>query len=372
MARAYDIAAYYFPNYHHEPRNDRDHPNGWTEWEQVKAARPRFPGHQQPKVPLWGYEDESDPAAMARKIDAAADHGITTFLFDWYWDGEGPYLQRALERGFLQAPNNARLTFALMWANHWEIGREAFDAATGYIVERYLSHPSYWTVKGCPYLSIYELMTLVKGLGGIEATADALNAFRARVRQATGRDLHLNAVLWGVREQPGALPLDQQRDLLARCGFDSLTSYVWIHHTRLPHFPATPYAPYAAEAPATWDRFEREYSLPYHPNVTVGWDPSPRTETSAPFEEGPYPATAVLVDNTPEAFGHALEQAKAFLDRSRLDPPILTLYAWNEWAEGGYLEPDTTHGNAYLEAIKRVFPPMPPLQVQPDPVGQEG
>ena len=36
-------------------------------------------------------------------------------------------------------------------------------------------------------------------------------------------------------------------------------------------------------------------------------------------------------------------------------PPVVTLYAWNEWTEGGYLEPDTTHGMGYLEAIKRVF-----------------
>ena len=52
---------------------------GWNEWDLVKAATPRFPGHQQPKVPLWGHEDESDPKVMERKIAAAADHGIDVF-----------------------------------------------------------------------------------------------------------------------------------------------------------------------------------------------------------------------------------------------------------------------------------------------------
>ena len=69
-------AVYYFPDYHTEPRNDPYHGSGWTEWELMKVARPRFPGHQQPKQPLWGYEDESDPAVMSRKIDAAADHAL--------------------------------------------------------------------------------------------------------------------------------------------------------------------------------------------------------------------------------------------------------------------------------------------------------
>ena len=80
------VAVYYFPNYHPgDPRNTEMKGETWSEWELVKAARPRFPGHAQPKVPLWGYGDESDPAVMARKIDAAADHGVDAFIFDWYY-----------------------------------------------------------------------------------------------------------------------------------------------------------------------------------------------------------------------------------------------------------------------------------------------
>ncbi|MCP4641009.1 MAG: family 78 glycoside hydrolase catalytic domain, partial [bacterium] len=74
------VACYYFPNYHPDARNAKIHGEGWDEWELVKAAKPRFDGHHQPNVPLWGYEDESDPAAMAKKIDAAADHGIDAFI----------------------------------------------------------------------------------------------------------------------------------------------------------------------------------------------------------------------------------------------------------------------------------------------------
>jgi hypothetical protein len=95
----YEVGVYYFPNYHIDPRNEKRYGRGWTEWELVKAARPRFPGHAQPKVPLWGHEDEADPAVMARKIDAAADHGINHFIFDWYWHDQGPFLDRCLWNG---------------------------------------------------------------------------------------------------------------------------------------------------------------------------------------------------------------------------------------------------------------------------------
>jgi hypothetical protein len=62
-----------------------------------------------------------------------------------------------------------------------------------------------------------------------------------------------------------------------------------------------------------------------------------------------------LIGNTPEEYAGVLKQAKAFLDTGLSGYRMLTVYAWNEWAEGGYLEPDTVHGMGYLDAIKRVF-----------------
>lgn len=101
MPRPYTVACYYFPNYHVDARNEAAHGEGWTEWELVRRAEPRFPGHQQPRVPAWGYTDEADPAQMAQKIAAAADHGIDAFIFDWYWYDDGPYLQRGLDEGLI-------------------------------------------------------------------------------------------------------------------------------------------------------------------------------------------------------------------------------------------------------------------------------
>ena len=114
-----DVGCYYFPNYHcNDGRNAQVHGPGWSEWELVKQALPRFEGHHQPLRPLWGYVDESLPEVMERKIAAAADHGIDYFIFDYYYYDDGTFLENCLNQGFLPARNVDRIKFCLMWANH--------------------------------------------------------------------------------------------------------------------------------------------------------------------------------------------------------------------------------------------------------------
>lgn len=373
------IAVYYFPNYHPDARNAQVHGPGWTEWELVKRAEPRFAGHRQPRVPLWGYEDEADPQVMARKIDAAADHGIDAFIFDWYWYADGPFLQRGLEEGFFGAPNNDRLKFAIMWANHtWvdihpasrhacqtrsqpalyhgPVDRRAFDALVEHTVEIYFRHPSYWKIDGAPYYSVYDLHALIAGLGGVEAARDALAHFRERTRAAGFPGLHLNQVLWNMGILPGEREVRDPNTLLHTLGFDSFTSYVWIHHAALDSFPETEYDLVFRRYLDYWQRAAAEIDLPYYPNASVGWDSSPRTVQSDVFTNAGYPFTPVLSGATPQAFNAALVEIKDRMQAAG-GPQILTVNSWNEWTEGSYLEPDTQHGMAYLEAIRDVFAP---------------
>jgi hypothetical protein len=372
------VAAYYFPQWHVDPRNEAWFGRGWSEWELLARAVPRFKGHRQPKRPLWGFEDESRPDVHARKIDAAADHGLDAFIYDWYWYVDGPLLQRGLEEGYLRAPNNRRLKFALMWANHdWNnlfpvhranpvntlqsngrpmrgaVNREIFDAATDHIVETYLRHPSYWRPDGRAYFSIYQVETLIQGLGGVGPTRAALDDFRAKARAAGAGELHLNVVtVDALHYDPASIARrnDRARDL----GLDSHTSYVWIHHVGFTRHPTTPYAQMRVGAREVWEAFSDGFDLPYFPNVTMGWDSSPRTAQSDVYEKIGYPFTPVLEDNTPREFELALRAARRFVEE-RTDPRIITVNAWNEWTEGSYLEPDSEHRMGYLEALRRVF-----------------
>jgi len=376
MSHSYQIAAYYFANYHDDPRNAVEHGDGWNEWNLVRAAQPRFAGHRQPRVPQWGYEDEADPAVMERKSDAAADHGLSAFIFDWYWYDDGQFLERGLEQGFLRAANRQRLKFGIMWANHdWldipparlsecarndhrllypgKVTEATFERMVGYVIEHYFKHPSYWKVDGAPYFSIYELQLLLESLGGVERTREALALFRAKTKEAGFPDLHLNQVLWNFSILPGETSIETPGQMLTALGFDSFTSYVWIHHVPLESFPETDYNEVFGKYTAYWEKITREVSLPYYPNATMGWDSSPRTVQSEAFQNAGYPFMPSLAHNTPQNFRRALEAIRQRMDAS--GTTILTVNAWNEWTEGSYLEPDTTYGMGYLEAIRDVF-----------------
>lgn len=372
----YEIAAYYFPQYHADARNEHWHGKGWTEWELVKAAKPRFSGHRQPVVPTWGYFDEAAPEWASREIELASNHGITCFLYDWYWYEDGPFLEAALNKGFLKADNTQDLRFGLMWANHnWrnihpvpftnnpellmpgKISGAAFERMSDYIIQHYLTQPNYLKIDGAPYFSIYELGTFIEGVGGLDRARDVLNKFRAKVKSLGFADLHLNAVLWGFAVLPDEIKLENPLEIVEKLGFSSIGSYVWVHHFDLDKadFPKSSYETAARANFALWEDYARNSCLPYYPNVTVGWDASPRTVQTDTFAQRGYPWQAILDNNTPQNFKLALEKAKSFADRNLIGSKVITLNAWNEWTEGSFLLPDTRQGTAYLEKIREVF-----------------
>lgn len=85
----------------------------YGEWEVIKKGNPRFEGHYQPRQPLWGYEMDNDPKVVEKWINVATNYGVNVFVYDWYWYEEGPYLESALNDGFLKAKNNSKMQFLL-------------------------------------------------------------------------------------------------------------------------------------------------------------------------------------------------------------------------------------------------------------------
>ena len=366
----YTVAAYVWPAYHDEPRWRPFFSGNEGEWEIIRNASQKGDPNLEINQPMWGYESDSDPVAMARKIDAAVSHGVNTFIFDWYWYDNAPFLEECIDSGFLRARNCSQMNFYLMWANHdasslWDIHRShdpnvviwpgavdraTFDTVADRVLDKYMTHPSYLKIDGRPVFMIYELGTLIDGLGGLAETRAALDSFRAKVKAAGFPDLHVQTVLWNIPASSSGVPGDDQSTAMQTVdflGIDSLTSYQWVHTQS----PSGVYETWGRKAVAQWETWTTEYSVPYYPHVSIGWNTNPRYTAKLSF----------VTERSPELFGEFLRQAKDFTDKHNLHPRLITVNSWNEWSEGSCLEPDERFGMGYLEAVKSVFlAPKPP------------
>lgn len=366
--RNYDVAAYIWPAYTgDEPRTLMFWPEGMGEWQSVKNSAPKANGYHWNRKPIWGYTNEADPQVMKMQIDTAIKHGVNVFIYDWYWFDNRPFLEQCLNNGFLGADNNQDMQFYLMWANHdanhcWDINqsdenghtviwRGAVDRANFEIIvhrwiEKYFTRPNYYKIDGCPVFMIYDVKNLVEGLGGFEKTKDALAWFRAEVKKAGFPDLHLQITIWNEMEV-NLSGIDSNmsgttKDILPIVGADSVSHYQFAHFVNV----TKDYLEILKDVKTEWDRIEKEYTVPYFPHISIGWDNNPRYKKFRPH---------IMQNNTPENFKKGLEMAKAYLDKHPEMPPLVTINSWNEWTETSYLLPDNVYGYGYLKAVKEVF-----------------
>ncbi len=369
--KTYDIAAFVWPSYHPDDRARIFWPMGIGEWETVMKNEAHYEGHQQPRRPVWGYVNEADRYVMEMQIAAAADHGVNVFIYDWYWYDGMPYLEACLNDGYLKARNNDRVKFYLMWANHdvnlmWDrrnsddaaskknkatiwrgaVDRPEFEKIARRWITTYFSHPSYYKIGGKPVFMIYDLNQLIEGLGGVDATEQAIAWFRDEVKKAGHPGLELQLSMRKHREKSlsgiAGDNLGTQKEVVEKLGFDSLTHYQFCHFANVNR----DYNEVMEDVRKEWATVKAGYKAPYYPHVSVGWDSSPRT---------PKRIGAVIKNNTPENFEKALRDAKAFVDATPGAAPLITVNSWNEWTETSYLQPCDLYGYGYLEAVKRVF-----------------
>ena len=374
-----DVVAVYYPHWHVYPKgNEWFHP-GWTEWEYVKDAKARFPGHQQPIVPLTGYLDGKNPADVAKEIDLAADAGINVFLYDYYYYGGEVTQEEAIEEGFLKAPNRNRMKFALMWCYHdrsyaWrcKLGckkrflmklKRTPDEFLGMIdlsIARYFKHPEYWRRNGRLFFSLYNARDaqgrdFVSGLGADNVKA-ALAEARRRVRAAGLGEVEFNI------QNPVSL---EEVAAFKNLGFDSVTHYAGkpIRNLSERFAAGETVFDYAEVGPELKKRYAEyaDAALPYDPSVSTGWDSTPRCRLDEPFpwrtKAASYPYTMTLTNCTAALFEENLRTARRFAELDSANPGFVYINAWNEYTEGCYLLPDNFEGDARLKAVRRVFAP---------------
>ena len=362
IMRKYDVAAYIWPAYTgNEPRTRMFWREGIGEWQSVKNAVPKENGHDWHRKPLWGYQNEADPEVMRQQIEQATAHGVNVFIYDWYWYDNRPFLENCLNDGFLKAENRDKMKFYLMWANHdanhywnidlsddygstviWDgaVARSGFETVVDRVIEKYFKQPNYYRINGCPVFMIYDIKNLIKGLGGVKETADAIAYFRERTREAGFPDLHLQITIWGERSVNlsgfDSNMKGSTKDVVSLLGADSVSHYQFVHFTDVDR----DYLDILADVRREWERIDEEYAVPYFPHVSCGWDNNPRFRR---FKE------KVVKNNTPENVQKAFAYAKEYVDaHPSLPAPLITVNSWNEWTETSYLQPDDLYGYGYL------------------------
>jgi len=359
----YYVAAYIWPSCHDDSLGrEMLWPEGTGEWEVIKKGNPRFEGHYQPRQPLWGYELDNDPKVVEKWIDVATDHGVNVFVYDWYWYDEGPFLESALNDGFLKARNNEKMQFYIMWANHdvkynyWNVHRYndntdiLWDAKVDWknyqiivdrVINQYFKRPNYFKINGEPVFSIFSVNKLLESFGNsVEEARKALNYFRDEVKNAGFPGLHIQ---WN--QGGGSLMSESAAGQFANrvksMGFNSVAMYNMGGRVE-------DYIVYGTNSIKIREQMDAILDVPVFPCVSIGWDDTPRFPAKGIHD-------VVHYHNSPQSFATLLDKAKKYAESHPEQPKLITINAWNEWVEGSYLLPDMLNGFGYLEAVKEVI-----------------
>ncbi len=371
--------AFYLPQYHSIPENDRAWGEGFTEWDNVRRARPLFEGHDQPRVPENGnYYALPDPDVQRWQAGLAMENGIFGFCYYHYWFAGGKRLLEKPAERMLDDPG-VRIPFCFSWANEnwtrrWDggslevIARQDYggpadwQAHWDYLLP-FFRDSRYITLDGRPLLLIYKPEE-------IPCLRPMLDSWQKAAREAgfPGLCLMIQNPAWyyepsydprgfdcQIRFQPFFSMVWQRKNLrllraakrLYRAGrvlggkklMDRL-----LAARREKRRAAAGEEQTRLDYDALW---ETTLNLPPDPRMAAGacpdWDNTPRT-----------PSGYMLLGASPEKFGRYVARlCEKILREDAL--PLLFLNAWNEWGEGAYLEPDEKRRDAYLRALKNAL-----------------
>jgi len=334
------LIAFYLPQFHPTPENDRWWGRGFTEWTNVARARPLFPGHAQPRIPAdLGFYDLRLTEAQEQQAALARTVGIEGFCYWHYWFSGTRLLHRPVDQ--LLAAGRPDLPFCLAWANEtWSrrwLGEEqdilirqdyspADDRAHIEWLLPVFADPRYLTVEGRPVFLVYRPVDLPDPRATTTLWRERCRAEGLPDPYLLGVNGHAVTVDCRLLGFDGTVNFEPQLGALPSVNADGLKVYD------------------DAEARRRMASWYPDY--PAHPTVYVRWDTTPRRGGDA----------IVFVNGRVENFTRALEGAIARVD-GQGEHALVFVNAWNEWAEGNYLEPDLADGRRYLDAIAATTTP---------------
>lgn len=380
------IIAYYLPQFHPIPENDKYWGPGYTEWTSVAQARPLFKGHYQPHIPAdLGFYDLRLPEIREKQAELAQEAGIEGFCYYHYWFGNGKML---LERPFEEvlATGKPDFPFCICWANHdWSTktwkrtsggfnSKEMIAKQTYPGVEDYVEHFKYLlpafkdhryiTVDGKPLFLVYDPYNFTD-------VSNFIKVWRRLAKENGLGDFYFvgvtNSTSTIKRRDDGSLQRvlpnlksssEVYTDVL-KLGFDGVNSFGKFRaemiykgkYKRLTQLLLRTFFYGLSVNKFEYKDVIKNYFAPEDawdniiPTIVPQWDRTPRV--------GSY--DGVYVNATPEEFQKHVENALELISKKKAQHQILMLRAWNEWGEGNYVEPDLRFGHGWLKAVKNAL-----------------
>ena len=344
------LIAFYLPQFHPIDENDHAWGKGFTEWTNVTKAIPQYEGHHQPKLPAeLGFYDLRLIDIQKRQIELAKKYGIYGFCYHHYWfDGK-----RVMNRPIEQILANPQLDFpfCINWANeNWTKRWDGLDSevilAQNHSVKddlafiedaaRYMRDHRYIKIDGKPLLMLYRPQLLPNpketamrwrqwckenGLGEIFLVVS--HSFEHIDPRAIGFDA-------AVEFAPNTFKVenitDKMRDKIINPNYSGM---LFDYQSAI--------------------NYSNSYKKPEYlkfRSVCPRWD-----------NEARKPGRGItFVGSSPSKYMAWLKDVIKFTQKNhQASQQLIFINAWNEWAEGAYLEPDRRYGYAYLEATKKAL-----------------
>lgn len=360
------VIAFYLPQYHPTPDNDRWWGKGFTEWTNVAKARPLFRGHYQPHVPAdLGFYDLRLPEVREAQAQLAREAGIYGFCYYHYWFGNG---KEELELPFNEVLRLGKpdFPFMLCWANEswhrkfWDkdgkgTSKEVLVEQTYPGDEDHIAHfyrllpafkdPRYIRIDGKPafmiykpravtsdFLKLWQRLAIENGLAGI--------FFVAHVQSLSEQGFTETECL----EQFKAMGYSAMNPVRILRQIESRSLFNKISNRLLRNILRRPFTYSYTKAMRMFSSV-LDINPDVFPTLVPNWDHTPRSGLSG----------LVYKDATPERFReHAV---KMLADVSSKDEKhqIVFLKSWNEWGEGNYMEPDLKYGKNFIYALASAF-----------------
>lgn len=347
------VIAYYLPQFYPTPENDLWWGEGFTEWTNVKNARPLFKNHLQPKLPgELGFYNLLDPVVRQMQADLASTYGVYGFCYWHYWFGNGKRLLYEVFDAVLESGTPA-LPFCLAWANHsWEDKKFNKSGTNKLLIKQEYPGEKDWVVhfhevlrafKDSRYIRVNDMPVFVIHRAWEIPDCDKfIKCWQDLAKENGIPGIHFIAILYHDRDIPTYLEK----------GFSAVNIIRLFHFVE--HLPVQKKLLLFFQRKILNQGMVFDYAKCYkyfsniadeksyvYPTIIPNWDHSPRSGRRE----------NILINSTPGSFKKHVLQILATVWKKDKRDQLVFLKSWNEWAEGNYMEPDQEWSRGYLEAL---------------------